>query len=78
MGEDLTGRDGTTTGIGRTHATVTAPAPGWSTGKPRLRTRGGASVSARRAGAASSPGRPRGAPSARSHGQVRGVVGRWR
>ncbi|MEU1179932.1 hypothetical protein ABZ464_20200 [Streptomyces sp. NPDC005820] len=38
VGEDLTSRDGTTTGTYRMHATITALAPGWSTGKTQLRT----------------------------------------
>ncbi|MEU1514557.1 hypothetical protein ABZ490_20745 [Streptomyces sp. NPDC005811] len=38
VGEDLTSRDGTTTGTYRMHAAITALAPGWSTGKTQLRT----------------------------------------
>ncbi|MFI1050700.1 hypothetical protein ACH4U3_33860 [Streptomyces griseoruber] len=38
VGEDLTSRDGSTTGTYRMHATITGLAPGWSTGKTQLRT----------------------------------------
>ncbi|MGW2621026.1 hypothetical protein [Streptomyces sp. NPDC001500] len=38
VGEDLTSRDGSTTGTYRMHATITELAPGWSTGKTQLRT----------------------------------------
>ncbi|MFF4659147.1 hypothetical protein [Streptomyces sp. NPDC001381] len=38
VGEDLTSRDGTTTGTYRMHATITGLAPGWSTGRTQLRT----------------------------------------
>ncbi|MFJ8111823.1 hypothetical protein [Streptomyces sp. NPDC096132] len=38
VGEDLTSRDGTTTGTYRMRATITDLAPGWSTGKTQLRT----------------------------------------
>lgn len=38
VGEDLTSRDGTTTGTYRMRAAITGLAPGWSTGKTQLRT----------------------------------------
>ncbi|MFI7504029.1 hypothetical protein ACIBVL_37220 [Streptomyces sp. NPDC049687] len=38
VGEDLTSRDGSTTGTYRMRATITELAPGWSTGKTQLRT----------------------------------------
>ncbi|WP_189706971.1 hypothetical protein [Streptomyces phaeofaciens] len=38
VGEDLTSRDGTTTGTYRMRAAITALAPGWSTGRTQLRT----------------------------------------
>ncbi|MEU5246049.1 hypothetical protein AB0G81_18355 [Streptomyces asoensis] len=38
VGEDLTSRDGTTTGTYRMRAAITELAPGWSTGKTQLRT----------------------------------------
>ncbi|MFJ4617627.1 hypothetical protein [Streptomyces sp. NPDC088812] len=38
VGEDLTSRDGQTTGTYRMRAAITALAPGWGTGKTQLRT----------------------------------------
>ncbi|MFJ9025426.1 hypothetical protein ACIRPU_36455 [Streptomyces sp. NPDC102259] len=38
VGEDLTSRDGSTTGTYRMRAAITELAPGWSTGKTQLRT----------------------------------------
>lgn len=38
VGEDLTSRDGSTTGTYRMRAAITGLAPGWSTGKTQLRT----------------------------------------
>ncbi|MDR6974112.1 hypothetical protein J2X68_000790 [Streptomyces sp. 3330] len=38
VGEDLTSRDGTTTGTYRMRAAITELTPGWSTGKTQLRT----------------------------------------
>ncbi|MFD7136653.1 hypothetical protein [Streptomyces sp. NPDC059894] len=38
VGEDLTSRDGSTTGTYRMRAAITALAPGWGTGKTQLRT----------------------------------------
>ncbi|MFE9092888.1 hypothetical protein [Streptomyces sp. NPDC007264] len=38
VGEDLTSRDGSTTGTYRMHAVIGALAPGWGTGRTQLRT----------------------------------------